>query len=58
MVGKFHEEFNIVSKHQIYKIPIYANIVDEREFDELEKETEFIETLLKKYKLNSKNVKL
>lgn len=28
-----------MTKHQIYKIPIYANILEEREFEELEKET-------------------
>lgn len=39
IIGKFHEEFQIISKHQIYRIPIFANIVDEQEFEELEKET-------------------
>ncbi len=32
-LGRYNDEFQIVSKHQIYKIPITANILTESQFE-------------------------
>ncbi|KRX02221.1 hypothetical protein PPERSA_04843 [Pseudocohnilembus persalinus] len=37
--GKVQDSFQIVSKHEIYTIPIYATIVDQEEFDRLDIES-------------------
>lgn len=37
--GKFLDEFSIVTKHEIYKIPIYADIKSAPEFELLDKES-------------------
>jgi len=37
--GKFIDEFQIISKHEIYKIPIYANIMDVKDFETLDAES-------------------
>jgi len=33
IVGKFTDEFQIISKHEIYKIPIFAHIMESSAFD-------------------------
>jgi hypothetical protein len=32
-MGRFSDEFEIVSKHEIYKIPITAHILSENQFE-------------------------
>lgn len=32
-MGRFTDEFEIVSKHEIYKIPVIAQIISENQFD-------------------------
>ncbi|EAR91082.3 hypothetical protein TTHERM_00430030 (macronuclear) [Tetrahymena thermophila SB210] len=60
IIGKFQEEFQIISKHQIYKIPIFANIIEQREYDELEKETKelhnkpLLKTFVKEIEFNKR----
>ncbi len=34
--GRFEDEFELITKHQIYKIPIHANIMDGPTFDRLD----------------------
>ena len=32
-MGRFNDEFEIVSKHEIYKIPVTAHILSESQFE-------------------------
>ncbi|EGR30654.1 hypothetical protein IMG5_126590 [Ichthyophthirius multifiliis] len=42
IIGKFTEEFQVMTKHSVYRIPIQANILESREFDYLVKESKEI----------------
>jgi hypothetical protein len=37
--GKLEEEFQIITKSDIYKIPVYANIMSATAYDDIEKES-------------------
>eukprot|EP01016_Furgasonia_blochmanni_P049149 TRINITY_DN7428_c0_g1_i1.p1 TRINITY_DN7428_c0_g1~~TRINITY_DN7428_c0_g1_i1.p1 ORF type:complete len:269 (-),score=40.14 TRINITY_DN7428_c0_g1_i1:131-937(-) len=39
IMGKIEDEFEIISKHSVYKIPIYANVVTPQNFDKMDKES-------------------
>lgn len=51
IVGRFQDQFQLVTKHDIFTIPIYANIVEPEEYERLDFEARELnqKSILKPY---------